>query len=100
MGTMGPILLEGVLFVALVAMAGALVAYGVFGHTGIGRWVRQVGNRRRIERLAERRRDTHCPVHGPSEERDLVRLPDGSRLCPACYAETFDVPHDRIQREP
>ena len=94
------ILIEGVLFVALIATAGALVAHGVFGHTPFGRWVRQVGNRRRIERQAERRRDTLCPVHGESAERDLVRLPDGSLLCPACYAETFDVPHDRIRSDP
>lgn len=84
---------EGVLFVALIAMAGALVVYGVLGHTPLGRSARQIANRRRIERLATARSDTHCATHGTCDERDLVLLPDGSRICPACYAETFDVPY-------
>ncbi|GLC25315.1 hypothetical protein [Roseisolibacter agri] len=80
------ILLEGVLFAAFIAVAVALVAYGVFGHTPLGLWARQSANRRRIEREVFLR----CPLHGDLEERDLVRLPTGERICPHCYAETLD----------
>ena len=79
---------EGVLFVALLAMGGALVAYGLFGRPGatrLGAWWREGANRRRIERLAAERALLRCPAG------DLVRLPDGRRLCPACYAEAFDL---------
>ncbi len=81
------IILEGVLFIAFVAVAVALIAYGVVGHTPLGRWVRQTANRRRIERASA----LGCPIHGAHAERDLVRLPGGSRICPQCYAETMDV---------
>lgn len=80
------ILLEGVLFIALVAVAGALVAYGVFGWTPLGLWARQTANRRRIERDAA----LSCPVHGRLGDRDLVRLPGGTRICPQCYREMYD----------
>jgi hypothetical protein len=79
------ILIEGALFIALVAVAVALVAYGVAEVTPLGRWVRQTLNRRRIERRAA----LTCPVHGYHPERDLVRLPDGTAICPECYAEAF-----------
>jgi hypothetical protein len=81
------IILEGVLFIALCAMAVALLAYGVLGFTPLGRWVRQTANRRRIERRAA----LTCPTHGYHGERDLVRLPGGDRICPQCYAEVHDV---------
>lgn len=81
------IILEGVLFIALSAMAVALVAYGVLGFTPVGRWIRQTANRRRIER----RSALTCPVHGYHRELDLVRLPGGERICPQCYAEVHDV---------
>ena len=81
------IILEGVLFIALSAMAVALVAYGVLGFTPVGRWLRQTANRRRIERQAA----LTCPVHGYHRELDLVRLPGGERICPQCYAEVHDV---------
>ncbi|MDF1503513.1 hypothetical protein [Roseisolibacter sp. H3M3-2] len=80
------ILIEGVLFAAFVAVAVALVAYGVFGHTPLGLWARQTANRRRIDRA----QDLRCAIHGDLEERDLVRLPTGERICPHCYAETLD----------
>lgn len=80
------IILEGVLFAAFIAVAVALVAYGVFGLTPLGLWARQRSNRRRIEREAFLR----CPLHGEMREHDLVRLPTGERICPYCYAETLD----------
>jgi hypothetical protein len=84
------ILTEGALFIALVAVAAALVAYGVIEFTPVGRWARQRANRRRMERLAA----LTCPIHGYHPERELVRLPGGSLTCPECYAEAFrDEPH-------
>jgi hypothetical protein len=82
---MAEILIEGALFIALVAVAVALVAYGVLELTPVGRWMRQGANRRRVERLAA----LTCPVHGYHPERDMVRLPAGSLACPECYAEAF-----------
>ena len=80
------IIFEGVLFIAFLAVAVALVAYGVLGHTPLGRWAMQTTNRRRIEREVALR----CPTHGAHADRDLVRLPSGERICPECYAETLD----------
>lgn len=80
------IILEGVLFIAFLAVAVALVAYGVLGHTPLGRRLLQNANRRRIERRIALR----CPTHGALADRDLVRLPSGERICPKCYAETLD----------
>ena len=79
------ILIEGALFIALLAVLVALVAYGVLEFTPFGTLARQAENRRRIERAAA----LTCPTHGPRAERDLVRLPDGTRICPDCYAEAF-----------
>jgi hypothetical protein len=84
------IILEGVLFIALVAVLVALVAYGAVSFTPLGTWIRQTANRRRVEREAA----LTCPVHGYHPERDLVRLPGGTPTCPECYAEAFhDEPH-------
>ena len=85
------ILIEGVLFVALLAAVGALVVLGV-QHTSPGRWITQTRNRQRIERRAAVAAVTRCPAHGSFSERDLVRLPGGGQLCPHCYAELFDDP--------
>jgi hypothetical protein len=85
------ILIEGVLFVALLATAGALVVLGL-RHTAAGRWALQTRNRRRIERRAALAAVTRCPAHGSFRERDLVRLPGGGQLCPECYAELFHDP--------
>ena len=79
------IIIEGVLFIALLAVSVALVAYGVLSFTPVGAWIRQTANRRRMEREAA----LTCPVHGYHPERDLVRLPGGTPTCPECYAEAF-----------
>ena len=84
---MTTIILEGVLFVAAAAILAALVAYGVLELTPAGRRFRQTANRRRLERVATQT----CAVHGFVDERDLVRLPTGERICPRCYAEALDV---------
>jgi hypothetical protein len=81
------IILEGALFIAVAAMLAALVAYGVLELTPAGRRLRQTANRRRLEQVATQ----SCAVHGFVDERDLVRLPTGERICPRCYAEALDV---------
>ena len=84
------ILIEGALFIVLVAVTVALVAYGVWELTPFGRWARQRANARRVERLAA----LTCPIHGYHPEGELVRLPGGGVTCPECYAEAFrDEPH-------
>ena len=80
---MGTIILESVLFVALIATACALLVYVVLQFTPFGRRVRQTSNRRRIERDAER----VCPIHGMHEEHEMVRLPSGDVICPECFKE-------------
>ena len=82
------ILLEGALFAALVAAVVAFLAYGLLG-TPPGTRLLQTLNRRRIERRAARLAERTCATHGAVRERDLVRLPDGTRICPQCYAELF-----------
>lgn len=83
---MGPIIIEGVLFVALVATAGALVLYGVWHVTPLGRVTRRIQSRRRLARVAE----LECPIHGTQAEAAMVRLSDGSRVCPVCYQEAVN----------
>jgi len=79
------IIVEGVLFLALLAAAGTL-AYSVLVRlTPVGRRLVQARNRERIEEATSR----VCPVHGPHEAHELVRLPDGELLCPECYAEAM-----------
>jgi hypothetical protein len=82
---MTEIILEGVLFVALIATVGALFYYVLIYFTPVGVRVRQARNRRRIDRAAE----LVCPIHGPRASNDLVRLASGDVLCPDCYKETF-----------
>jgi hypothetical protein len=82
---MTEIILEGVLFVALIATVGALFYYLLIYFTPVGVRVRQSRNRRRIDRAAE----LVCPIHGPRASNDLVRLASGEALCPDCYKETF-----------
>jgi hypothetical protein len=79
-----PIILEGVLFVVLLATAGALVLWGAWHATPLGRAARQLRNRRRLLRGAE----LDCPIHGPQDPAAMVRLSDGTRVCPACFKET------------
>jgi hypothetical protein len=81
---MNAILLESVLFIALLAVVGAFVL-SALGLTPIGTRVKQTANRRRLEKLA----DLTCPVHGLQREQDLVRLTSGEPLCPHCYREAL-----------
>ena len=83
---MGAIIIEGVMFVALGATAGALLLWGVWGVTPLGRVARQLQRRRRLLRAAE----LTCPIHGPQAAGAMVPLSDGTRVCPACYQETID----------
>lgn len=79
---MNAILLESALFIALLAVVGALFVTAL-GFTPFGRRIRQTANRKRLDRQA----DLTCPVHGLQREEDLVRLPTGEPLCPHCYTE-------------
>jgi hypothetical protein len=78
------IILESVLFIVLVAVVGALFVTAL-GITPVGRRLRQVANRKRIDRQAE----LTCPLHGLQREEDLVRLPTGAPLCALCYKEAI-----------
>jgi hypothetical protein len=82
---MTAIILEGLVFVASVAAMAALFFYALLRLTPLGRRLRQAGNRRRIERALA----LTCPIHGAQREDDLVLLPNGERLCPACYQEAL-----------
>jgi hypothetical protein len=77
------ILIEGVLFVALVATGAALLYFVFAQFTPAGVRLRQKENRRRIERAVA----LVCPVHGPRAEEDMVLLPGGEHVCPDCYKE-------------
>jgi hypothetical protein len=77
------ILIEGVLFVALIATAAALLYIVIAWFTPTGVRLRQRSNRRRLERAA----GLVCRVHGPRAAEDMVLLPDGQRVCPDCYQE-------------
>jgi hypothetical protein len=87
---MAVIIIESVLFVALLAAVGALFFLVVIYFTPVGLRLRQNQNRKRVVRAAE----LSCPVHGVHDEASLVRLPSGERLCPECFKEAFDVQHD------
>ena len=80
---MGAIIVEGVLFVALIAAGGALLYWLIVYFTPAGVRIRQTRNRKRIEQVAE----LVCPVHGRHTENQLVRLASGERVCPDCYKE-------------
>ena len=82
---MAAIIIEGVLFVALLAAGGALLYWILMYFTPAGVRFRQTRNRRDIERAAE----LTCPIHGPLVDHHLARLANGSRVCPECFAETF-----------
>ena len=77
------IIAEGLLFVAAIAAAAALLYWVLLHVTPVGTRVQQTRNRKRIERDAE----LVCPIHGRHEERELVRLPTGERICPDCFRE-------------
>jgi len=82
---MTEIIIEGVLFVALVATTATLFYFVVLYFTPVGVRIRQTRNRRRIDRAAE----LVCPIHGPRATTHLVRLTNGDVMCPDCYKETF-----------
>lgn len=82
---MNAIMLESVLFIALLAVVGAFVVTAL-GWTPPGLRFRQTSNRKRLEKQA----DLTCPLHGLQHENDLVRLPTGEVLCPVCYQEAID----------
>lgn len=79
------IILEGVLFVALLATVAALLFLALVRWTPLGLRRRQNANRREIEQALE----LECPIHGPQRAEEMVRLPSGSRICPACYKEAL-----------
>ena len=81
---MSVIILEGVLFVGLVLTGAALLYFVLVQFTPVGVRLRQMQNRRQIDRAAE----LDCPLHGPRNEKDLVRLASGEVMCPDCYKET------------
>jgi hypothetical protein len=80
---MTEIIIEGVLFVALIAAVGTLFYLVLLYFTPAGIRLRQARNRRRIDRAAE----LVCPIHGPRANSDLVRLASGDVMCPDCYKE-------------
>ena len=82
---MGAIIIEGVLFVALIATGVALLLWLYLTFTPAGVRLRQALNRKRIERAAE----LVCPIHGARTQDQLVLLADGERVCPDCYKETY-----------
>jgi hypothetical protein len=79
------IILEGVLFVALVATVATLLCYAILRWTPLGLRLRQTANRQEIEDALE----LTCPIHGRQREEEMVRLPSGSRICPTCYKEAL-----------
>ena len=82
---MGAIIVEGVLFVALLATGGALLYWVLLTFTPAGVRLRQTQNRKRLDRKAE----LVCSIHGLRTEDQLVRLANGELVCPDCYKETF-----------
>jgi len=83
---MNAIIIEGVMFVALLVVAGTLVIFVVRHYTAPGRALAQSRNRREIERAAS----LTCSLHGPHEERDMVRLESGEVMCPECYRDAIE----------
>ncbi len=82
---MGVIIVEGVLFVAMLAAGGALLYWVLLMFTPAGNRIRQIRNRKRLDRAAE----LDCPIHGLKTEAQLVRLASGEQVCPDCYRETL-----------
>ena len=79
------ILVEGVLFVAMLAAITALLFHAVIRLTPLGARLRETENRRRLVREL----DLTCPIHGLQREEPMVRLPSGERICPTCYREAI-----------
>jgi hypothetical protein len=83
---MNAIIVEGVLFVALVCVAVALVVFVVRYYTAAGRALGQTRNRKAIDRAV----NLTCALHGEHDERQMVRLESGEVMCPECYREAVD----------
>jgi hypothetical protein len=83
---MNAIIIESVMFLALLAVAVTLVVFVVRHYTASGRALEQLRNRKAIDRAAS----LTCALHGPHEERDMVRLESGEVMCPACYREAIE----------
>jgi len=83
---MNAIIIEGVLFVALLCVAVALVMTIVRYYTAAGRRLEQTRNRKQIDRAVS----LTCELHGPHDEREMVRLDSGEVMCPDCYREAVD----------
>ncbi len=83
---MAGIIFEGVLFAAFIAAIVALFVWGVRTFTPLGTSLRQTENRKQIERAAA----LTCSIHGAHEENEMVRLPNGERICPECYMEVVN----------
>lgn len=81
------IIVDGVLFVALLAAGGALLYWLLMMFSPAGTRIRQIANRKRLDRAA----GMDCPIHGLTTEDQLVRLASGERVCPDCYKETLDA---------
>jgi hypothetical protein len=82
---MAAILMEGVLFVAIIAAMAALLFYAAVAFTPLGVRLRGTRNRKRLERELA----LTCPLHGAQREEEMVRLPSGDLLCPICYKEAI-----------
>ena len=82
---MNAIIIEGVLFVALLCIAVTLVVFVVRHYTAAGRVIEQTRNRKEIERAV----NLTCEIHGPHDEREMVRLESGDVMCPQCYREAI-----------
>lgn len=83
---MNAIIIEVVLFAALLGVAGTLVVFLVRHYTAAGRSIEQVRNRKEIDRAAS----LTCAIHGTHDEREMVRLESGEVMCPDCYREAME----------
>lgn len=83
---MNAIIIEGVLFAGLLCVAVTLVVFVVRYYTAAGRAIEQTRNRKQIDRVV----NLTCEIHGPHEERQMVRLESGEVLCPECYREAIE----------
>jgi hypothetical protein len=83
---MTEIVVEGVLFVVLVATAVALLILALMQFTPLGLRIRQARNRRLIEAAANR----DCPIHGAHAPTEMVLLANGERICPECFKEAVN----------
>jgi hypothetical protein len=82
---MNAIIIEVVLFAALLCVAVALVVFIVRHYTATGRAIEQTRNRKQIDRAV----NLTCEIHGAHEEREMVRLESGEVMCPQCYREAI-----------